>query len=147
MTEILESADLVDPWIYTTLLEDSVIQSLVADRIINTQSSDEVAAPYIVFDAASTRAVRGVGGVLLDSDSLYNIKAVSRSGSFNESGTIAARIRYLLDRKNITTAPPTTPVPASIASYWDVEIRYPELHEGAWYRHLGASYRIRATVL
>jgi hypothetical protein len=147
MTDLLETTDLIDPWLYSTLAGDSVIQSLVGSRISNTQSTDELAAPYITFSSSAARAIRGVGGTLLDVDAQYQIKAVSQSGSFNQASAIAARIRTLLDQRSVTTASPLTPVPSTIACWWELEIRYPELSEGNWYRHLGAQYRIRATVL
>lgn len=147
MTDILESTDLIDPWLYSTLSTDSTITSLVNGRISNTLSQDELDTPYITFMSSAARAVRGVGGTLLDVDAQYQIKAVSQSGSFDQASSIAARIRALLDRKNVTTTSPLTPVPATIACWWELEIRYPELHEGYWYLHLGAQYRIRATVL
>jgi Protein of unknown function (DUF3168) len=144
VTDTLESTDIIDPWLYSTLSTDAALIALVGARISNTLSSIPLTTPYITFDAASTRSIRGVGGVLLDTDSLYNVKAVSMSGSFNQASAIAARIRKLLDRANVTIS---TPVPATLACFWELEIRYPEVLEGVQYRHLGGSFRIRAITL
>jgi hypothetical protein len=147
MTEILETSDLIDAWLYSTLSTDATLISLVGDRIVNTASPVELGYPYIVFNSASTRPIRGVGGVVIDTDSLYDIKCVTEEASYEQASNIAARFRLLLDKANVTTSPPLTPVMASIACWWELEIRFPEIQEGVWYRHLGGTYRIRAVEL
>lgn len=146
MTDILESTDIIDPWLYSVLHGDSVLNAAVGGRFINTLSSSKVATPYITWTAASTRSVRGIGGILIDTDSLYDIKAVTNEPGFTQASALAARIRALIETINssVTVA---TPFPASLTCFWENEIRYPEVTEGVQYRHLGATYRIRAAAL
>lgn len=146
MTDILESTDIIDPWLYSTLHGDSVLNTAVNGRFINTLSPAKVAAPYITWDVASTRSVRGIGGILLDTDSLVNIKAVTNEAAFAQAGALAARIRALIETIN-TSITVVSPFPASLTCLWETEIRYPEVTEGVQYRHLGATYRIRAALL
>jgi hypothetical protein len=147
MPDYNEAEDFIDPWIFTTLSTDPTLQGLVGNRISNTLSTSELAAPYVTFSVPSTRPVRGISGVILDTDSLVPVKAVSQSGSWTEAGAIAARIRFLLDKQGITVNPPTTPVPIDMASWWEFDERYPEVTEGVWYRHLVTTFRIRAVPL
>jgi hypothetical protein len=146
VSDILESTDIIDPWLYSTLHGDGVLNTAVGGRFVNTLSSGKVATPYVVFSATSTRAVRGVGGVLLDTDSLYEIKAVTNEPGFTQASALAARIKGLIEtiNRSITIS---TPFPASVTCFWETEIRYPEVTEGVQYRHLGGLYRIRACAL
>lgn len=144
MTDILESTDIIDPWLYSVFSGDSTLTSIVGSRLVNTLSPSKVATPYIAWTAASGRSVRGIGGVLLDTDNLYDIKAVTSEPGFTQASAIAARIRKLIDVKNVTI---TTPFPASLTCFWETEIRYPEVTESVQYRHLGATYRLRAIAL
>ena len=144
MSEILESTDIIDPWLYSTFSGDSTLAAVIGTRIINTLSAQKFATPYVAWDVASTRSIRGVGGTLLDTDSLVNIKAVTNESGFGQAAAIAARIRALIDKVAVTI---TLPFPASLTCYWDTEIRYAEPVEGVEYRHLGGAYRIRAIAL
>lgn len=144
MTSYIESYDIVDPWIYGTLSTDTFIVSKVGTKINSGLDGSGTTVPYITWDSISTRSIRGIGGVLLDTDGIYNIKAVTQSGSYADSAAIAARIRELLDEKNVTR---TIPIPASLDCFWEMEIRYAEVAEGVPYRHFGGTYRIRAIAL
>lgn len=145
MSNVLESTDIIDPWLFGVLSGDSVLAGMVGTRISNTLSIVPLATPYITFSASSPpRAVRGVGGTLHDTDSQYTIKAVGTGGSFNQVAAIAARVRTLIDQSNVTIS---TPIAASLSCYWELEIRYPEETEGVPYRHLGGIYRVRAIAI
>lgn len=144
MTDILESTDIIDPWLYSTLSGDSVLNTAVGGRFINTLSPGKVVTPYITWTASDTRSIRGIGGVLLDTDSLYDIKAVTNEPGFTQASVLAARIRALLETINRSVTI-TTPFSASLTCLWESEIRYPEVTEGVQYRHLGATYRVRAS--
>lgn len=144
MTDHIESYDIVDPWLYEVLSTDAFITTRVGTRISSGLDGSGAKPPYITWDSVSVRSIRGIGGVLLDTDGLYTIKAVTQGSSYGDAAALAARIRTLLDEKNVTR---TLPIPASLSCYWDLEIRYPEVTEGVQYRHMGGTYRIRAVAL
>ena len=144
MTDYDEAYDIIDPWLYSVLSADSTIVAAVGDRLASSLSGEALAPPYITWEIPSTRSIRGVGGVLLDTDSLVNIKAVTQGTSFGDGSALRARMKALLDEKDATVS---TPIAASLTSFWETNFRYPEVTEGVPYRHVGAAYRIRAVAL
>jgi hypothetical protein len=144
VTDHVESYDIVDPWLYEVLTADTFIASKVGTKVSSGLDGSGIKAPYATWDSVSVRSIRGIGGVLLDTDGLYTIKAVTVGSSYGDAAALAARFRTLLDEKNVTR---TVPIPASISCYWENEVRYPEVAEGVQYRHFGGTYRIRAVAL
>lgn len=144
MTDYDEAYDIIDPWIVSILGSDSTITTAVGDRLASGLSGQTLATPYITWDVASTRSIRATGGVLLDTDSLVNIKVVTQGTSWGQASGLRARIKTLLDEKNVTI---TTPLAASLSCYWETNFRLPEVSEGVPYRHAVSAYRIRAIAL
>jgi hypothetical protein len=142
--QIVESYDLIDPWLFGVLSNDSFITSKVGNRISSSLSGAGIKTPYITWEVSATRAVRGISGVLLDTNSLVDITAVTSEAAWKDAALIAGRIRTLIDRKNVTIS---TPIPASLACFLENEIRYPDVTEGVQYRHLGGAYRVLAVAL
>jgi hypothetical protein len=140
----IESYEIIDPWVFSTLANDPAVHAVFGDRISNGLSASAWTDPYVVFTEESTRSVRGVGGTLLDTDSIYTIVGVARGTSYSVISTGMKRVRELLDERNVTVS---APVAASIACFWESGIRAPEVSEGVPYVHLGAAWRIRAMAL
>lgn len=144
MTDYDEAYDIIDPWLVSVLGGDATITAAVGDRISSGLSGAGLATPYITWDIASTRSIRGVGGVLLDTDSLVNVKVVTQGTTYGAGSAVRARMKALLDEKDATVS---SPIAASLSSFWETNFRYPEVDEGVPYRHIGAAYRIRAVAL
>lgn len=144
MTDYDEAYDIIDPWLVAVLSADSTITTTVGTRLASSLSGEVLDPPYIVWEIPSTRSIRGVGGVLLDTDSLVNIKVVAQGTSYGVASALRARMKALLDEKDATVS---TPIAASLSSFWETNFRYPEVTEGVPYRHVGAAYRIRAVAL
>lgn len=144
MTDYDEAYDIIDPWLTSVLSGDTTITTAVGSRISSGLSGAILDVPYITWDVVSTRSVRATGGVLLDTDSLVNIKAVAQGTTWSQASSLRARMMALLDERNVTLS---TPIAASLSSYWESNFRYPEVDEGVPYRHVGSAYRIRAIAL
>lgn len=138
-----ETVDLIEPWIYASLVGDADVVSLVGgvDSISGTLSVGDLAPPYVTFMMQSSRDVTGNAGVIISTTNLYMIKAVARTGSWDDLRPIDARIHALFHRPNTEIDVPG----GSLTSHRENIIAYPEVTEGVQYRHLGAVYRIRAS--
>ena len=143
MSEGIETVDIIEPWLYGLLTGDTALAALVGDRIIGTLSDGAVDPPYVVFFLASPRDITAVGGIRVQVEALYTVKAVARASSWNAVRPIAARLDTLIrgDGKTVTTTK------GHLTRVRDVIVQYPETTDGVQYRHLGASWRIRANSL
>jgi hypothetical protein len=137
-----ETVDLVEPWIYSSLTNDEQLLELVGlDSISGTLSVGDLAPPYVTFMNQSSRDVTGNAGLIISTNNLYMIKAVARTGSWDDVKPIAARIFALFHRPNTEIDVPG----GSLTSHRENIINYAEITEGVQYRHLGAVFRIRAS--
>lgn len=137
-----ETVSLVEPWLYEVLSGDSTLTGLVGGRIVNTlEALGNVETPFVVFSMASTRDIVGIGGVRIDTESIYIVKAVTAGSSNQEAKPIAARIDQLLHLPNTTI---TISGGSSLTCMRERTIGAPEEVSGQQYRHLGGYYRIRA---
>lgn len=143
MTDYDESYDIVDSWLATTFAADATLTGIVGSRIAAGLSGLELDTPYLTWDVEDFRSVRGVGGALLDANGIVVVKAVAQGTSYGVASSIRARVKGLLDDKNVTLASP----PAHVTSHWETNFRYSEVHEGVPYRHVVARYRMHAVFL
>ncbi len=139
MSTGVETLEVVEPWLWSLLSTDAVLAGLVANRIVGTLAEGEVDAPYVVWTMASARDVRGVGQVRQQVDCIYNIKGVTTGASWSAVVPIAKRLDALL-----TTAGTVSTVGGDLVCTREGVIQYAEVLEGSQFRHLGASWRIRA---
>lgn len=144
MSAGVETIDVVEPWLYATLTGDATLTGLVGQAIIGTLSGDAVAPPYVVFSHVSSRDVLGTGGVRTQVDCLYTVKAVARAASWDAVRPIAARVGVLLGGADPTVVRTVTTANGDLTCVREGIVQYPEVTEGAQYRHLGATWRIRA---
>jgi hypothetical protein len=143
MTDALETVDLVEPWIWSLLSADSSLLSIIGglDHISGTLSIGDLPVPYVHFGLVSTRDIQGNTGIIIANESLYQIKAVDATGSWDDLIPAASRIKALFHLPsqvvNVTDG--------SLSSIRELGIQYSEITEGVQYRHLGAQFRIRAS--
>jgi hypothetical protein len=139
----IETVDIIDPWIYSVLSGDATLTGLVGGTagIISTLAPGSVTPPYVVFFLASARDILAVGGIRVQVDSLYTVKAVTTAASWGSVRTIARRIDFLLNKPGqvVTTAA------GSLSCVRESVVQYPEVDQGTQYRHAGGQYRIRAS--
>lgn len=138
---MIETVDLIEPWLYATLSGDATLSALVAGRFSGAVSLDAIPTPYVTFSLMSPRDIIGIGGVRIDTDNLYVVKGVSQGGTWDDVSPIANRIDYLIHRPNSIM----TMSNGSLTCLRENVHQAIEVDEGLQYRHLGGVYRIRAS--
>jgi hypothetical protein len=145
MTVEIETVELIEPWLYSTLSGDSTLSGLVGGRITSTLNplSEGVQVPFVYFGFASQRDIPNASGFSLDTESYYNVKGVALGNTY--TGTllsIAKRIHVLINGKTPTFSPS-----GSLTCVREQILQYPEVPAGVEYRHLGGLYRIRCSAV
>lgn len=138
MTQGIETLDIIEPWLIDRLKNDSALNALVGGKIANDQSVITLEPPYLFLGHISTRDILGIGTVRIDTDNLYGIRAVTRSGSFVSGRGIMRVVDGLLHGQIVTTSN------GSLTCVRDAPFHYPETRDGVQFMHVGANYRFRA---
>ena len=138
-----ETVDLIEPWIYSQIVNDAQIMALIGgeDRVSGTMSTDDPTVPYISILMQSTRDIQGNAGSIIANESLYQVKVVDATGSWDDLIPVAARLKAVLHHPGECFTVPG----GSLSCIRERVIQYPEKVKGVQYRHLGASWRIRAS--
>ena len=139
MSTGVETAEIIEPWLYLTLVADEVLAGLVGDRIFGALTPDELSDPYVTFALSSARDIAGVGTARIMVDALYTVKAVAQSTSQDDVRPIATRIDALLQRG--TASLPSGHV---LSVTRRNTISYPEVSRGTPFLHLGGLYHFQA---
>lgn len=137
---LIETVDLVEPWLYATLSGDSTLAGLVA-AVSGTLSATPLPLPFVSFAMQSSLDVTGFSGDRISTDDLYQVKATGLGSSWDEVRPIARRIDALLHRPNMVVGV----AGGSLSCIRERTLQYPEVSDGLEYRHLGGIYRIRAS--
>ncbi len=129
----------IEQWLYNTLTTDSVLNSLVGDRVYAYQAPQEATFPLIVFARMSGRDVRVVGPARVLANELYEVKAIGRGTTigFAALKAIADRIDVLLDGASGAVADGQI-----LACVRENALSYAETDADQIYCHLGGLYRI-----
>lgn len=139
----IETVDLVEAWLYATLHGDATLSGLVDGRVVSTiQALGALEVPYALFSMSTTRDITSQDGTVIDTSSIYTVKAVVAGSSWVEAKPIARRIHELIHKPATTV---TLSGGASLTCVRDRILQYPEEVTGQQYRHLGGLYRIRAS--
>jgi len=134
----VETAEIIEPWLYATLAGDPSLAALVGDRIFGALTPDELSDPYVTFALTSARDIAGIGTARILVDALYTVKAVAQTTSLDDVRPIAARIDALLQGATADT-------PGHVLSVTRRNtISYPEVSRGVPFLHLGAVFRVEA---
>lgn len=142
--DALETVDLIEPWLYGRLAGDADLLALIGgtDHLSGTLSPDELPLPYVTMILQSTRDIQNNQGDILSTESLYEVKAVSATSTWDDVIPIASRLKALLHLPHQIV---DLPDGGSLTCIRERGIQYAENTEGVQYRHLGASWRIRAS--
>jgi hypothetical protein len=139
----IETVDIVEKWLWDTISNDSILISLVpVDSIAGTLAPDLMDPPYVAWLCQSAIDIKGNAGQTISVDTLYEVKTVAQSSSWNEVTPIARRLKEMLHRPGEVITTPD----GSLSCVHDRIIQYPEVDGGVQYRHLGGIYRIRASL-
>lgn len=138
----IETVDLVEIWLWGVLSGDSTLIGLIGiDNIAGTLAPEVLDPPYLAWLCQSSIDVKGNAGQIISVDSLYEVKAVAQSSSWDEVRPVAQRVKEILHRPGQVV----TVSNGSLSCVHDRIIQYPEVSGGVQYRHLGGIYRIRAS--
>jgi hypothetical protein len=141
---IIETVDIIEPWLYATLSGDDELMGLLSDdtdRVSGTLSATMLPTPYVTFLLQSPLDVVGVGGIRISTDNLYIVKAVDQTGSWDILAPIARRIDVLLHREGLVMSEAA----GSLSCTRERTFQAAEVTGDLQYRHLGGIYRIRAS--
>lgn len=141
MSNEIETVDLVETWLYSTLHGDVTLAALVDGRIVGPVAAlGDFEVPFVVFSLAGTRDIAANDGTIIDTSSIYVVKAVGAGSSWDTVRAIAARVHNLIHGKTYTF-----PGGGSLTCARERIVAYPEEEAGQQFRHLGGQYRIRAS--
>lgn len=140
MSSGVETVDVIDPWLWSRLTGDATLMGLVGgqEKVVGTLAHAAVDPPYVAFFLSSARDIYTVPQIRVQVDAIYTVKAVTVGASWEVTGPLAARIDELLDGVNVTTPNGT------LSCVRDGIVQYAEVEQATQYRHLGATFRIRA---
>ena len=137
MSEGYETLDVLEPWLIQ-VLKDAVMTPELVNYVVNGQTTEVVEPPYLLISHISSRDIRGVGTIRIDTDNLYGIKVIHRTNSFVPGREVMRLVEEALDGKFATTTN------GSITCTRDASFHYPETIDGVQYMHVGGNYRFRA---
>jgi hypothetical protein len=138
VTSGVEAADLIEPWIYSTLSGDPQLTAAVDGRIYGALTPETPVGVYVTIALMSVRDVRGVGLNRVQVDAIYLVKAVAPTTTQDDVLPAARRITALLDGVDTDTSS------GHISCVRETTISYPEVSGGQPFLHLGGTFRIRA---
>jgi hypothetical protein len=139
----IETVDIIEKWLWATLSSDSELIGLVGENnIAGTLAPELLDPPYVAWLCQSAIDVKGNAGQTISVDTLYEVKTVAQTGSWDDVRPVAQRLKALLHRPNEVVTTPD----GSLSCVHDRIVQYPEVDGGVQYRHLGGIYRIRASL-
>jgi hypothetical protein len=138
---MIETVEIIEPWLYETLSSDSELAGLVEDRISGTLSPVLLGTPYVTFLLQSPLDIVGVGGTRISTDNLYIVKGVAQTSTWDDLIPIARRIDILLHRAGLVM----TEASGSLSCTRERTFQQAEEAGDLQYRHLGGIFRIRAS--
>lgn len=145
----METAVLIEPWLYSTLSGDSLINTNTGGQIYGETFPDEVSGLYITFALLSSRDIRGVGVHRIQTDNIYAVKAIRETTSKDDLLPTVNRFMSLLDGKSVTVpgVGSLTCARETIISYSQVISDSGQIRAGGQvFLHLGGTFRIVATL-
>lgn len=137
MSTGIETVDIIEPWLYSTLSGDATLTGMVVN-VVGAITPDIQEGRYVSFALSSSRDIGGVGTARIMVDALYIVTVLGQTTSQDELAPVARRIDELLHGKSVTT-----PNGSLTCVRRDV-ISYPEVIQGLAYLHLGGLYSIVA---
>lgn len=139
MSTGIETAEIIEPWLYATLSSDPELAELVGDQIVGALTPDEISGRYVTFALSSARDIAGIGTARIMVDALYTVKAVAPTTSLDDVRPVAARIDALLHGKSATL-----PGGHVLSVTRRNIISYPEVSQGVAFLHLGGLFHLQA---
>jgi hypothetical protein len=148
VTTVVETAEIIEPWIYSLLNADTELASVVGEDIFGPQAPAEIDTPYVTVVCVSPRDMLGVGTHRIQVEALYDVKVTAPGFSVDTILPAAKRINALMDGvRNATYAGgQITCVRERIISYSDqARTNRGSGPGGDPYVHLGSTFRITAS--
>lgn len=137
MSSGMETTELIEPWIWTTLTSDPTFKA-ACPRVYGPLAPDDPGPVYGVIQATSPRDIRGVGQARFSVECIYLVKVIGQTASQDDVLPAARRMSELLDGRDVD-------VPGGhITCTRELIVSYPEVSGGQPFYHLGCQFRIRA---
>lgn len=92
----------IEKWLYSYLSGDSTLSGMVGGRFYGPKAKTGTAFPYVQWNYQGGRRVNGNAAGWLMTKSLFQIKAVGKSGMTDAVSAIGDRLEELLDQRGIT---------------------------------------------
>lgn len=142
MSTGIETVDIVDPWLWNGITTIPGLGLPVSNVINGASDVLEMTPPYIVFNLQAQRDVQQMAGVRVWANCIYLVKAVVRGGNYDPARTLFRKVDAWLTDEGMHKTHQTAA--GDISCVREAIIQYPEVLDGAQYRHLGGRYRILA---
>lgn len=135
-----QTVSVAEAWLLDVLAGDATLVGLVGSRFVSTLAPvGNLALPCVSWSLMSSRDITAVGGEIIDTESIYLVKAIVMGASWTPAEPIADRIHTLIHGKSVTFSGTS-----SLTCVRDRIHQRPEEVGGQQYRHLGGMYKIRA---
>jgi hypothetical protein len=135
---------LIDKWVLETLQAHTPFDTLSAGltgRIYDRLAAAGTRFPYIIFQAQTPPVVsRGIGDVTVLVSTIYIVKAVAQTSTYDTLAPVAAAIKDAMSAPNGATADGGL----IFATSYEGGFSLVESESSTQYRHLGGQYRIQA---
>lgn len=136
---------LVDKWVEAQLAAEAVALNFIATDLSNKVflefAPEGTAYPFIIYQCQSPpRDVRGVGVTRVFVDTLYVVKAVAQTNSYDTLAPIAR----VIDRAMTSQVGAPVSDGAVFSSIREEGFNLIEVDQGTQFRHLGGTYKIQA---
>lgn len=131
-----ETLDVVDPWL-VSVLGAALVPGLVTTIVVD-QTSGDIALAYLLITLPSSRDIMGIGTIRIDTESIYQIKAVHQSNTYVPGRAAMRAVETALQGVSATTSA------GNLICVRMSQFRYYETIDGMQFTHVGANYKIRA---
>lgn len=137
MSSGVETSEVIEPWLYTTLTGDPEFVA-GCPEVYGALTPDDPGPVYCTIAALSPRDIRGVGQARIQVEAIYLVKIVGQTTSQDDLLPAARRLSALLDGVD-------RDVPGGhVTCTREQIVSYSEVSGGQPFLHLGGQFRIRA---
>jgi HK97 gp10 family phage protein len=128
----------VDEWLLTTLAASASLTALVSTRIYGYVAPQNSTGNMVIFNWMGGSDLVAVSGYRALVNGLWQVKAITQSGSFAQAKAIMDIVDGLIHRTTGSTSDSLI-----LSCVREAPVQYVEVTNGIQYRHLGGLFRIQ----